>query len=522
MSDRALDLLAMLVLEDGRRWGDAAVSAQWSDARAVLDPSGAPYNFLTRARGYSKTSDLAGIAIAAMLTQLSGGSRLYGLAADRDQGRLLVDSVNGFAARTPELGGALTVDSYKVTSASGSVLEVLPADAAGAYGLRPALLIVDELAQWESTAGPRRLWEATTSAMAKIAGSRLVALTSAGDPAHWSHGVLEHAYRDPLWRVNEIAGPPPWADTQRLAEQRRRLPESVYLRLFENQWQSAEDRLSTLDDLRACATLPGPLEPRAKVTYTIGCDLGLKKDRTAVAVCHAERLDAGVRVVLDAMRVWEGKRLRPVRLGDVEEHLLAESRRFNNARVVIDPWQAAGLSQRLRHSGVRVNEFVFSQTSVGRLASALHTTIRDRRILLPDDEALIEELANVQLRETTPGVLRMDHAHGRHDDRAISIALAMHEFVESGLGVGAAFMEVWESEIAGRTNEEKVRAEHPEIRSLPRSAPFDRPIAGEKCRGGSGIVSGPSMGFRGHHQWERKEAGDQCKVCHLWKEGSLK
>lgn len=470
MTDQALNLLATVVLEDGRRWGDAAVTAQWSDARAVLDPeSSTPYHYLTRARGYSKTGDLAGIAVAAMLAQLPAGSRLYGLASDLEQGRLLVDSISGFAARTPELGGSLTVDSYKVTSASGSVLEVLPADSGGAYGLRPAFLIVDELAQWASTTGPRRLWEATTSAMAKVPGSRLVALTSAGDPSHWSHGVLQHAYADPLWRVNEIAGPPPWADPARLAEQRRRLPESVYLRLFENQWQSAEDRLSTLDDLRACATLLGPLEPRANVSYSVGCDLGLKKDRTAVAVCHAERMDSGVRVVLDHMRVWAGKRLRPVKLGDVEEHLLAVSRRYNNAKVVIDPWQAAGLSQRLRHSGVRVTEFVFSQTSVGRLASALHTTIRDRRILLPDDEALIDELANVQLRETTPGVLRMDHAHGRHDDRAISLALAMHDFVESGLGAGAAFLEAWEKEISESDAhpEQKLRAEHPGLASMP-------------------------------------------------------
>jgi phage terminase large subunit-like protein len=179
----ALDLLAALVGEDGRRWGDAAVPEQWEDARAVLDPSGQPYHFMTRARGFAKTSDLAGIGVAAMLAQLPAASRLYGLAADRDQGRLLVDSIAGYAARTPELGSALIVDAYKVTAANGSVLEVLPADAPGAYGLRPAFAIVDELSQWSSTAGPRRLWEAVSSAMAKVPGSRLVVLTSAGDPS---------------------------------------------------------------------------------------------------------------------------------------------------------------------------------------------------------------------------------------------------------------------------------------------------------------------------------------------------
>lgn len=71
------DLLATLVLPDGRRWGEAAHEVQWRDAGAVLDLGGPPYHFLTRARGWSKTTDLGAIAIAAMLAQLPPGSRLY-------------------------------------------------------------------------------------------------------------------------------------------------------------------------------------------------------------------------------------------------------------------------------------------------------------------------------------------------------------------------------------------------------------------------------------------------------------
>ena len=101
----AVELLAALVLEDGRRWGEAAVPDQWEDAEVVLSGD-VPYHFLTRARGYSKTTDLGGIAIAVMLAQLDAGTRLYGLAADQDQGRLLIDSIDGFRARTPEIAGA--------------------------------------------------------------------------------------------------------------------------------------------------------------------------------------------------------------------------------------------------------------------------------------------------------------------------------------------------------------------------------------------------------------------------------
>src|SRR4051812_17136069 len=92
--ERALALMAGLVLEDGRRGGDAAEPWQWEDAREVLDPtSETPYNFLTRPRGGDKSTGLGGMATAALLAPLlPPGSRSYGVAADRDQAQIIVDA----------------------------------------------------------------------------------------------------------------------------------------------------------------------------------------------------------------------------------------------------------------------------------------------------------------------------------------------------------------------------------------------------------------------------------------------
>ena len=435
----ALDVLAALVLEDGRRWGEAAAPFQWEDARAVLTPqSPTPYHYLTRARGSSKTTDLAGISVAALLTQLPPGSRSYALAADRDQGALLVDAVRGFLQRTPFLAGRIEVSPYKVLHlGNGATLEVLAADAPGAWGLRPAFVVVDELAQWASTAGPLKLWEAVSSAVAKVPDARLVVLTTAGDPAHWSYKVLDHALADALWRVREVHGPAPWMDARRLDEQRRRLPESSFHRLFLNEWTAAEDRLTNRDDLLACVTLSGPLEPVAGLRYVCGLDVGLKHDRTVASVCHLERRDGVPRVVLDRQQVWAGTRANPVRLSTVAEWLVFSCRRYK-ARLVVDPWQAMDLAQRVRTRGLLVEEFAFSPASVGRLASSLHLLLRDRALALPDDEELLDELANVRLRESSPGVFRMDHDPGKHDDRAISLALAAQKLLDAAPTVDPA------------------------------------------------------------------------------------
>jgi hypothetical protein len=82
------------------------------------------------------------------------------------------------------------------------------------------------------------------------------------------------------------------------------------------------------------------------------------------------------------------------------------------------------MAQRLRERGVVVTEFVFSAQSVGRLALTLHNLIKEHALAIPDDPDLVGELANVRLRETSPGVYRMDHDPDKHDDRAVCLALA--------------------------------------------------------------------------------------------------
>src|SRR5665811_2083479 len=116
------------------RWIEAAYDFQLEDARNVLEGP-EPYHFLTRARGASKTTDLAGAALSMLLTA-SDADRLHWLAADRDQGALAIDAIAGFAARTPALGGQVDVQSRRVVVPStGATLEILAADAPGAWGL---------------------------------------------------------------------------------------------------------------------------------------------------------------------------------------------------------------------------------------------------------------------------------------------------------------------------------------------------------------------------------------------------
>jgi phage terminase large subunit-like protein len=137
-----------------------------------------------------------------------------------------------------------------------------------------------------------------------------------------------------------------------------------------------------------------------------------------------------VRIVLDRLETWQGSKLHKVKLADVEDWLLQAHQSFNGAPIRFDPWQAVSTAQRLRANGLSVEEFTFSSASVGRLATTLHRLLRDGALALPDDEDLLDELAHVRLVERTSGAVRMDHDSGRHDDRAIALAMAASWLLE--------------------------------------------------------------------------------------------
>jgi phage terminase large subunit-like protein len=230
--------------------------------------------------------------------------------------------------------------------------------------------------------------------------------------------------------VSQTPGPCPWLDPDELEEQRHELPEWEYARLHLNAWTAADDRLTNLDDLAACVTLEGPLAPDARWTYVVAVDLGVKRDSTVVVVAHLEPVvsdvtgaSLGERMVMDRMVTWTPRGGQRVSLPEVEETIAQAARSFG-APVVTDPWQMVGAAQRLRERGIYVEEFVFSQQSVGRLALTLHNLIKNHALAIPDDQELVDELANIRLRESAPGVYRMDHDPDKHDDRGIALALA--------------------------------------------------------------------------------------------------
>ncbi len=351
----------------------------------------------------------------------------------------MIDAAAGFVARTPALSSALTVSNLRVSARSGSTLDVVAADAASAWGLRPAFVVCDEFCMWPNTRNAKGLWQAVASAMGKVRGAKLLCATTSGDPAHWTHPIYEAALRSPQWSVQDVPGPLPWVSEAFLREQRATLPDSVFARLHENRWTQGEDRLTNVDDVRACVTLAGPLDPLPSRRYVIALDLGLVNDRTVAAVMHSEIIETEGRVVvqrhlLDRMETWEGVARQAGRPRCRRGVGSAPQRAPSGPRSSLTPGRARAWSSGSARWGYSVEDFQFSRQSTGRLAMTLHTTIRDHRLSIPDDPDLIDELLNVRLRETSPNVYRLDHDADQHDDRAVAVAMALVDLTTAPRG----------------------------------------------------------------------------------------
>ena len=99
--------------------------------------------------------------------------------------------------------------------------------------------------------------------------------------------------------------------------------------------------------------------------------------------------------MLDRLHVLAGTSANPVQLSTVEA-VARQAAQTYNAKIRLDPWQAIGLAQRLRNSGIQVEEWSFTPASIGRLAMTLHLLFREHRLALPDDADLLAELATVR------------------------------------------------------------------------------------------------------------------------------
>jgi len=385
-----------------------------------------PTSFLSvLARGHDKSSlegRIASWLLFASKRQIHG----YILASDKDQGQLILQAMEDEYKLNHWMDGHLTFRKNTVTG-QGGFIEVLPADAASAYGLRGNLYIADEFTHWKND----RMWTAVLSGREKIPGSLLIVLSNAGLRDSWQHKVRLLAEDDPDWVLFERPGQlATWMDKARVDKLRLRMPPSEGDRLFDNVWVDPAADLDYLrrPEVRACGDLGERLGLRYKVlreptvtNYVAALDYAPRKDRTVFCVLHQ---DATGLIRIDRMDVWQGSGDDPVSIRRVEDHVRALHKDFRPKLWVVDPYQMAGTIENLQASGINVEAWAARSGQANyEAAQWLRQRIVNRTVAWPQDAELENELASLRVKRMSYG-FRFDHETQKHDDRAVALCMA--------------------------------------------------------------------------------------------------
>ena len=150
---------------------------------------------LSVARGNGKSALVAGIATAVVDPDgpLHGPRReAVAVASSFDQGRIIFEDVLAFLRAKHDLGDRklwrLQDSANRATvewRPTGARVRCIGSDPAKAHGLRPALALLDEPAQWDPAKQDRML-AAVRTGLGKVPRSKLIALgTRPADEGHW-------------------------------------------------------------------------------------------------------------------------------------------------------------------------------------------------------------------------------------------------------------------------------------------------------------------------------------------------
>ncbi len=380
-----------------------------------------------RPRGHSKSRDAAAVALADLVLG-PPGQRIYFCATDQDQAALAFDSLRGFVRRSPVLAGSLRVLRREVVfDAHDSTCTVLPADAAGSWGLRPSLVIADELSQWRTAAHEEFFWSLWSS-LGKVEGARLLVCLT----AHWDRNglawrVREQVRDDPAWLFCVRQQCASWITAEFLEAQRRLLPAHLFEMLHENRWTEAGAEFLSWQEIDGIfdPAHQERREPLPGAQYVFGLDIATAKDRTALAVVRAE----GNTAVVDALALWAGTPQQRVSLAEVEEVVAGLGWRFRPVQIVLDPFQGLLMADRLRKRGFLVKEYPFTTSSRAALFDTILQLIRQGRLRAFPHPVLREELVGLRWVEKG-GMLRPDHSAAGHDDAVVAVALAARAMQE--------------------------------------------------------------------------------------------
>jgi hypothetical protein len=256
-------------------------------------------------------------------------------------------------------------------------------------------------------------------------GSKVIRVSSpwSKDGVMWNDWRLRNerpdtlCWKAPSWVMN------PGLPADELARERER-DESYFLREYGCEFLDSAQALLPPEQVERCVSRNAWSEraPQSGVNYVGSLDAAFRSDAFAHAIAHVD----GERVVVDLARSWKPRRGQPIQFLPVLEEIVNIMKNYRAYDLYGDQVAAEPIKQFVAQHGITFEQ----TTTLGRKASAIFATLRAKcmagQLELPNDPELISQLKRLEVVVGPGGSERVEAATG-HDDKAIAVALAVHQ-----------------------------------------------------------------------------------------------
>jgi phage terminase large subunit-like protein len=443
--------------------------------------------FVECPRGQGKSSLAASLLLYTTFLEGEPGADGFSAATKRDQARVVFESCRQMVRRTPALRSRIDIQTHNLYQLdSASKLEPLSSDARTLDGLRPHVVVADEVHAHPDSS----VIDVLLTGMGTRRQPLLFEITTAGVDRHgpwWAHreytrAILEQAHADPAWfgiifnadldadwtdpATWQIANPGyghqvkvDYLENESRKAQRILSYQNTFRRLHLGQLVEQIDRFLDMQawDATESAVDPAALDGRSCVA---GLDLSTRTDLTACVLAFPDD-DGGITVLphywcpeagiekrskVDRVPYADWARLgyltpTPGNVVDydvIRRDLNALGQRYRITELAFDPWNATQIATQLQGDGFHVMEIRQGFRSLSEPTKHLAALVADHKLRHGGHPMLRWQARNLVVREDANGNLAPDKSKAieRIDGMvALVMALARVMVAPSGTSV---------------------------------------------------------------------------------------
>lgn len=279
-------------------------------------------------------------------------------------------------------------------------------------GINPIDVVFDEFSEEDP-----EIWTAVVQpVLRENKGTATFIFTPKGKNHSWE--ILQYAKQHPeqwFWSVKSVDDTGGLTKNE-LEEARQATPEALFLQEYYVDF--TENAGAFFRNIKACLyEADDYADPRH--FYNLGADLAKYNDYTVLTPFD-----------LSTFRAKKQERFNQVDWNFQKMLIEAKARKYNNAQLKIDRTGVGDpIVEDLERMGLNIGEdgaIIFSTTSRRDMLNNLAILLEQKKIKIPNDPELIAELEGFQYVLTAKGKIEVKTRKSLHDDRVMSLALAVH------------------------------------------------------------------------------------------------